>query len=717
MDNDKINKYINNHRDDLDQDTPPEDMWDNIDAALDDDTPDKKKGGWFSLGRVASIALLLGLGYVGFSLLSEDEEPDYNYVGEMQEALNDRRSINFQSNPSFKSEPAENTETEHGRVLSNQVNGQVSPLDSNCETEVFADACGGTPVYSYTWSNTADGQTVSGSVAGSYSVTSNSGNAMPVTGSYSFSHDLSTSNNEYNGVNGITGWNYDNPQNGGFEKTPYEEQETGPGLLLEMDNKKLAYGYQDRSNHNESYKAIYENQFKAPKEEPLSTFSIDVDKAGYSNMRRFLNDGQRPPADAVKIEEMINYFDYQYKQPTGDHPFSISTEMHACPWNREHQLIKIGLKGKVMDNAELPASNLVFLIDVSGSMFDENKLPLLKQGFELLVNELREEDRVSIVVYAGSSGIVLEPTSGANKGKILSALNNLEAGGSTAGGAGIQLAYKVASEQFKRGGNNRVILATDGDFNVGASSDEAMVRLIEEKRKSGIFLSVLGFGSGNLQDSKMEQMADNGNGNYSYIDNVMEAKKVFVTEFGGTLFTIAKDVKLQLEFNPSQVAAYRLIGYENRVMAAEDFDNDLKDAGELGAGHTVTALYEIIPADAEAVAQSNADLRYQKVLVNDNLSSELMTIKFRYKRPDGNKSILLSHSVKKGINPWMSRDYAFASSVAQFGLIMRGSRFRANSNFKDILRLAYYGKGDDPHGYRAEYIELVKQARRMMVAQ
>ncbi|MEM9982847.1 MAG: von Willebrand factor type A domain-containing protein, partial [Bacteroidota bacterium] len=364
--------------------------------------------------------------------------------------------------------------------------------------------------------------------------------------------------------------------------------------------------------NTEEYGIIKENQFLEVKKTPLSTFSIDVDRAAYSNVRRFINNGQMPPKDAVRIEEMINYFAYEYPQPTGTHPFAVHTEVAACPWNSAHQLALVNLQAKKIPTDNLPPSNLVFLIDVSGSMSSANKLPLLKSAFKLLTQQLRAQDKVSIVVYAGAAGLVLPPTPGNNQQAIVEALERLNAGGSTAGGAGIELAYKVAKENFMEGGNNRVILATDGDFNVGASSDDDMIRLIEEKRKTGIFVTTLGFGMGNYKDAKMEKIADKGNGNYAYIDNIQEAKKVLINEFGGTMFTVAKDVKLQLEFNPAQVKAYRLIGYENRLLNKEDFNDDTKDAGELGAGHTVTALYELIPVDA---AGDNIkpvdDLKYQ----------------------------------------------------------------------------------------------------------
>ena len=463
-----------------------------------------------------------------------------------------------------------------------------------------------------------------------------------------------------------------------------------------------------RIENQETYAQIDENSFERTTLAPLSTFSIDVDKASYSNIRRMINNGQRIPFDAVKIEEMVNYFDYNYPQPTGDHPFSINTEAAVTPWNSNTKIVKIGLQGKTYLNEELPPSNLTFLIDVSGSMSSVNKLPLLKSAFKLLVNQLREQDRVSIVVYAGAAGVVLKPTSGAHKEKILSALEHLEAGGSTAGGAGIELAYKLAQQNYKRKGNNRVILATDGDFNVGKSSDKAMEKLIEEKRKSGVYLSVLGFGYGNYKDSKLETLADKGNGNHAFIDTMQEAQKVFGKEFGGTLYTIAKDVKIQVEFNPNKVKAYRLIGYENRFLNDEDFIDDTKDAGELGSGHTVTALYEIIPVGVESKFLKDVDdLKYTKSVNTNSFSDELLTVKFRYKKPSEDKSIEMIHTLKDEVTE-SSEDLKFASSVALFGMHLRKSQYLNDSSIDDVLTLAKNSKGDDKDGYRAEFVRLVK---------
>lgn len=465
--------------------------------------------------------------------------------------------------------------------------------------------------------------------------------------------------------------------------------------------------------NTEEYSKINDNEFKEVNKNPLSTMSIDVDRASYSNMRRFITQGSLPPADAVRVEEMINYFSYQYKQPEGNVPFSITTEYSECAWNKKHNLVHIGIQGKEISTTSMPANNLVFLLDVSGSMWSANKLPLVKSGLRLLVEQMRPQDHVSLVVYAGAAGLVLPPTSGKEKDKIMTAIEQLEAGGSTAGGAGIKLAYQIAKENFIKSGNNRVILATDGDFNVGASSDGELIRLIEEKREDGVFLTVLGFGTGNYKDSKMEQLADKGNGNYAYIDDILEAKKVLVKEMGGTLLTIAKDVKIQIEFNPAKVKAYRLVGYENRVLANEDFNNDKKDAGELGAGHSVTAIYEIIPAGSDEELASVDPLKYQQTIKNTSVSTdEILTVKFRYKEPSENVSKLITMVVddkRKNLSS-ASENLRFASAVAEFGMLLRDSKFKGNADFKSVLALAKASKGKDEEGYRAEFIRLVEMA-------
>lgn len=472
------------------------------------------------------------------------------------------------------------------------------------------------------------------------------------------------------------------------------------------------YDYQQQEWNTEEYDAINENIFHGALKNPLSTFSIDVDAASYSNVRRFINNGQRPPKDAVRIEEMINYFDYDYNQPKNDHPFAVHTEISTAPWNPKHKLVHIGLQGRRIPTENLPASNLVFLIDVSGSMWAPNKLPLLKSSLKMLVEQLRPQDHVAIVVYAGAAGLVLEPTPGNEKRTIIDALDRLEAGGSTAGGAGIQLAYATAKQHFKANGNNRIILATDGDFNVGESSNASMERLIEEKRKDGIFLTVLGYGMGNYKDSKMETLADKGNGNYAYIDNITEARKVLVNEFGGTLFTIAKDVKLQIEFNPAKVQAYRLIGYENRMLKNEDFNNDKKDAGDLGSGHTVTALYEVIPAGVESEFFKIDDLKYQTTKIEPSAykSDELMTIKLRYKKPSEDESKLIVHPLRDQNTPLAktSDNFRWSASVAAFGMMLRESEFVKNYNYEQVVQMAQAARGDDKEGYRSEFINMVK---------
>jgi len=501
--------------------------------------------------------------------------------------------------------------------------------------------------------------------------------------------------------------------------------------------------------NTESYTGISENGYRDPLQEPYSTCSIAVDNASDSNVRRFITLGQEVPADAVRIEEMINYFRYDYPQPSGEHPFSVYTEAGICPWNNNHYLLHIGLRGKDIDRSELPPSNLVFLIDVSGSMNYPNKLPLLKSAFSLLINEQRETARVALVVYAGAAGVVLESTPGNRKETIMQALDNLQAGGSTAGGAGLMLAYKIAEKNFIKEGNNRIILATDGDFNVGVSDNASMEKLVEQKRGLGIYMTVLGFGMGNIKDDKMEIIADKGNGNYAYIDNIQEARRVLVQEFGGTLFTIAKDVKFQIEFNPAYVKAYRLVGYENRLLADRDFNDDTKDAGEMGAGHTVTALYEIVPAGSDETGLPTVDpLRYQGKGVAGDVAGkgsgsgepaasgyydyrtesrpsderypalkdaprELCNIKLRYKDPDALTSKLFSKTVDTDIKKAgeTTDRFRFSAAVAEFGMILRDSKFRGTSTVEDVVSLASGARGTDPDGYRAEFIRLVQSAK------
>ncbi|HEU4694843.1 MAG TPA: von Willebrand factor type A domain-containing protein [Vicinamibacterales bacterium] len=479
----------------------------------------------------------------------------------------------------------------------------------------------------------------------------------------------------------------------------------------------LIPGVQDRQTgrfNTEAYDNVDENQFRRVDAEPLSTFSIDVDTASYANVRRFLTDGALPPPGAVRIEELINYFRFDYEQPSAGHPFSITTELTACPWNPRHKLALIGLQGRTPGDREPAPRNLVFLIDVSGSMRPADKLPLVRTAMRMLTDILSERDRVAIVVYAGASGLVLPATPGSDRHRIHEALARLEAGGSTNGAQGIQLAYRVARDNFIAGGVNRVVLATDGDFNVGVTNQSELVALIERERESGVFLSVLGVGTGNLKDSTMEKLADKGNGNYSYLDSLHEARKVLVKEAGATLDTIAKDVKIQVEFNPREVAAYRLIGYENRLLQNEDFNDDRKDAGEIGAGHSVTALYEIVPHGVDVATSTVDALRYQRGLQPTRAASsgELLTVKVRYKAPDGDTSQLLSRAVKNR-TAGMTANVGFASAVAEFGMVLRESPGRGSASFRAAAERAQRFRGKDEEGYRAEFIQLTERAAGM----
>ena len=471
----------------------------------------------------------------------------------------------------------------------------------------------------------------------------------------------------------------------------------------------------DRYANREEYSHNDENRFKSPVKDPLSTFSIDVDAASYSNIRRFINQGEMPPKDAVRIEEMINYFNYNYPKPTGNDPVRITTEVGICPWNKTHRLVQIGLKAREIESKNLPASNFVFLIDVSGSMFGPTRLELVKSSLRLLVNNLREKDRVAIVTYCGDARIALPSTPGNEKQKIKDTLETLTAGGSTAGGAGIEEAYRIAQKNFIAQGNNRIILCTDGDFNVGASNETELENLIESKRKSGIFLTVLGYGMGNYKDNKMQILAQKGNGNHAYIDNIQEANKVLVNEFGSTMYVVAKDVKLQIEFNPAKVQSYRLVGYETRILDNEDFNDDTKDAGEMGAGHTVTALYEIIPTGISGNIPGSIDpLKYQtetNINTQTGNSSELLTVKLRYKTPEEEKSKKIEKSVTDTDKDNVSPDFRFASAVAMFAQLLRNSDYKGEASYDQVIETAQRGLSFDPEGYRAEFVRLVQSVK------
>ena len=470
------------------------------------------------------------------------------------------------------------------------------------------------------------------------------------------------------------------------------------------------------NSSGEKYGSYVENKFTSPLQEALSTFSIDTDGASYSNFRRFANQGQKTPVDAVRVEEFINYFKYNYDEPTQKDPIKITTEVSECPWDKQNKLFRIGLKAREIEKEKLPASNLVFLIDVSGSMSGPTRLDLVKSSMNLLVNNLRDNDKVAIVVYANEVGEKLESTPGSDKQKIKDVINSLYASGGTNGGRGLEIAYEIARKNFIKDGNNRIILCTDGDFNIGPSSNKELEALIEKERKSGVFLSILGYGMGNYQDEKMQTLAQKGNGNASYIDNIQEANKVLVQEFGGTLFTIAKDVKLQIEFNPALVQAYRLVGYESRLLNKEDFNDDTKDAGEMGVGHTVTALYEIIPTGIKSnVLASVDDLKYQKTKSNNKIdlknSPELLTVKLRYKQPDGDKSVKMEIPVIENKNNDVSSDMKFVSAVAMFGQMLKESDYKGTATYDDVISLAQNGFDDDKDGYRREFVRLVETVK------
>lgn len=493
--------------------------------------------------------------------------------------------------------------------------------------------------------------------------------------------------------------------------TYFEAGEEEASALTSDSSMSMKYrtAYDDGDFNTEEYNYISENGYKTTAKEPLSTFSVDVDTASYTNLRRYIRSGQEIPADAVRIEEMLNYFRYDYPEPKNGEPFSVTTEYSHCPWNEDNRLLLIGLQAKEIDFSHRPASNLVFLLDISGSMYSDDKLPLVQKSFTMLAENLEEKDRVSIVTYAGYESVVLDGVPGDQTAKIAAAIDDLEAGGSTAGAAGIEKAYELARKNYISGGNNRVILATDGDLNVGISSEGELTRLIQEKKKDGIHLSVIGVGTGNLKDNKMEALADNGDGNYNYIDSIYEAKKVLVDEMGGTLITVAKDVKIQVEFNPKYVAGYRLIGYENRLLNQEDFHNDKVDAGEIGSGHCVTALYEIVPANSEN--SSGAQLKYQTStdLVD---STELLTVNLRYKAPNGSKSTLLTYPVESDTyQTEPSETLSFAAAVAEFGMVLRDSEHKGDATYDSVLALAepcIHANTDD---YKKEFLQLVEMAK------
>ncbi|UKN03690.1 VWA domain-containing protein [Paracrocinitomix mangrovi] len=651
---DLIEQYIDDNKDDLNIYHPDQENWNKIQQKL---SHKRRRNGFLIIGSAAAIMLMI-------IMISKLNQFDY----ESKYADSDMDSVITEEHPNRKridwdDEPVFN----FNKIEPRHLDKDLGWYNLNAQN------------ISYQWTSTVGltSDNISSNATFNYTVTDNNGCVQ---------------NESYNP-------NHNYPY--GYYMETYNEEE----------------GPENVGHYYEYYSDFKENPFETPLGKPLSTFGIDVDAASYSNVRRFLNGNYLPPKNAVKLEEMINYFNYDLPEPDDAHPFSITTEVAECPWQTNHLLMQIALKGESIKMDEDQSNNLVFLIDVSGSMQDQNKLPLLKQSLGLLVDQMGNDDRIAIVAYAGNAGLVLPSTSGKHKEIIKEAINKLQSGGSTAGGEGIQLAYQIAKDEFLKDGNNRVLLCTDGDFNVGVSGDNELVELISEKRSSGIYLSVLGFGTGNLQSSKMEKLADNGNGNYYYIDNLMEAKKVLVDEIGGTLITIAKDVKLQLEFNPEVVKNYRLLGYENRILKDVEFDDDTKDAGEIGSGHTVVALYEIILEEDKKDVQTAKNLRYQSKVTNNSkgIEDEIAAIKFRYKKPKENKSQLISKVInKESINPNPSENFRFASAVAEFGMLLRDSEYKGNASFAAVIQRAKISLGEDKNGYRIEFVELVEKGQQLM---
>jgi len=668
----------------------PDKLWKGIEEKLDAPKKRRRIGWWVSSVGVAAAAVLVSLlvyNQEGENIQMETKSPMVADAASNkkteQNATESRDSMT--AKPEFK----KSNQLKEGEYSFDYIQPLQTQQQNSNQNTTYSWSYGDVNVNSGAGSNIVVGGGSGGGSVTYYSST----NGTTANYSTGWSGTINTATSNFTIPNGLA--RNQNPVRQGYAPDPF-------------------YDYDEDPTHGSTYDEIVENTFIKTKDEAQSTFSIDVDGASYSDVRGMIQRGVLPNPNAVRIEELINYFPYNYSEPKGDHPFAFHSEVIDCPWNTEHQLMKIGIKGESIEKEALPPNNLVFLMDVSGSMTSPQKLGLIKKGFNLLVQEMREEDRVAICVYAGAAGLVLEPTSGANKDKIMDAINRLEAGGSTAGGQGIELAYATAQKYFNAKGNNRVILATDGDFNVGVSDDDALVKLIERKRESGVALTVLGVGHDNFQSSKMEKLANNGNGNFSYIDNILEAKKVLVTEMGATLKTIAKDVKLQLDFNPEKVDSYRLIGYENRMLANEDFDNDAVDAGELGAGHTVTAIYEIIPTKSSSANEEIDVIKDLNNFLDGNQmeydEDELAVLKFRYKQPQGSTSKLITSSINER-GTICSTDMYFISAVVEFGLILRNSEFKGTANFERILKNARLGLGRDPYGYRSEFIQIVQKAQ------
>ncbi len=653
----------------------PDNLWSNIESKLDAPAKKRRLGLWSAIGGAAAVLLVT-------LLVTNEEKSSLENKTSQTDYMADSRD--------FKTTMPDRADAKNKNV---RANAPYTEQETGSGAAVTPNADGTATMELKDISNNANMGTV---------VHSNS------TGTSSAPlYSISPSGHNNQGLAA----NLPNPYAGEFGgKVGYQNQQ------MMRDESVYLWDMDIEPTHGSTYDAIRENNFISTADESQSTFSIDVDGASYSDVRGMIQRGVLPSANSVRMEELINYFPYNYEEPTGDHPFAFHSEVIDCPWNSKHQLMKIGIKGESIQKEALPPNNLVFLLDVSGSMTSADKLGLIKKGFNLLVQEMREQDRIAICVYAGAAGVVLEPTSGANKDKIMDAINRLEAGGSTAGGQGIELAYATAQKYFNPKGNNRVILATDGDFNVGMSNDDALVKLIEKKRETGVALTILGVGHDNFQSDKMEKIANNGNGNFSFIDNILEAKKVLVTEMGATLQTIAKDVKIQIEFNPEHVGSYRLIGYENRLLANEDFDNDAVDAGELGAGHTVTAIYEIVPGKSEGSEDGSAVEKLINIFMGNTFQQDdLAVLKFRYKQPQGSESQLIRTSISNETSA-TSTDMYFITAVVEYGLLLRNSEYKGTANFDRILQNARMGLGRDPYGYRSEFIQLVQKTKRLKQA-
>lgn len=694
---------INKGLEHLPQTTPPDMVWENIERKLDENKPQRAA---FWLKFTASAAAAIVVFAFSFFLFSNIEDENLGKTAQ-QKSNQHPPAFSHSTPPTLTKEDS----IKYTAQLQPLVDTVIQSDNDSIKTCMVFDASNIQTLIATSTANYATSQpTLNGAL--SYNWTfgdantlntyrSNTNHLYTTPGTYT----ITTINGNSTGF--VGGKGFDNSGKGKFLGRE--------GVRWYADT--IYNSYENPSN--ESYAPLIENEYQNPLKDPLSTFSIDVDNASYSNSRRMINGGYMPPKDAVRIEEFVNYFQYNYAPPKNNNPFEIYLETATCPWNKDTKVVSIGIQGKTLQNEKQPASNLVFLIDVSGSMSAENKLPLVKQSLKLLAEQLNENDHISIVTYAGSAGLALPPTPANKLMEIKKAIDNLESGGSTAGGEGIELAYKVAKQSLKPNGNNRIILVTDGDFNVGLQSDSEMEKLIEEKRKEGIFLTVCGFGMDNYKDSKMEILADKGNGNYYYIDTYNEGKKVFVTDLQSTLYTIAKDVKIQVEFNPKFVKAYRLIGYENRRMPAQDFDDDTKDAGELGAGHTVTALYEIIPAGSTAKVAGFTELKYQATPTppSTNLfANELLTVKLRYKQPKGETSQLIQKVLNNNGQSYTnaSDNLKYACGVATFAMLLRDSKFKGDATYTLAKQLLLSTKLNAENGYRDELIELITKTEKLL---